>query len=111
MINTPATAATRLLLRLPDDVASELARVVPTRQRNRFMVELLRRELGSPSKELVEACEYLNKIEAKNPHLVMEAQEWLAAELTESVDNWDTDFDQEKFLTQFTAAQAELKRK
>ena len=95
-----------MLLRLPDDVATKLARAVPPRQRNQFLVDLVRRELEKEDPELVAACEAMNAIEAAHPELVAETQQWLDADLTGSVDDWDPDFDRESCEREFALAQA-----
>lgn len=96
----------QVLLRLPDDLATRLARAVPTRQRNAFLVELIRQRLAQEDAELVAACEYMNRIEAQHPELVAEAQEWLDAPLSAEADALDDEFDAEEFEREFAIAQA-----
>lgn len=55
---------------------------------------------------LMEAAERMNALEAHYPELARETQEWVGAELTESVDVWDPDFDREAFELDFAEAQA-----
>lgn len=105
MLNTKPPPPKQVLLRLPDDLAAQLARAVPPRQRNRFLVDLLRQELGKEDAELVAACEAMNAIEAAHPELLIETQEWLDADLSGSVDDWDPDFDRETFEREFAIAQ------
>lgn len=107
MLNTQTPPPKQVLLRLPDDVAAKLARAVPPRKRNQFLVDLLRHELNKEDAELVAACETMNAIEAAHPELLAETQEWLNAELTASVDEWDPDFDRDKFEREFAIAQAQ----
>ena len=45
MLNIQTSPPKQVLLRLPDDVAAKLARVVPPRQRNRYIVDLLKQDL------------------------------------------------------------------
>lgn len=110
MLNTQTSPPKQVLLRLPDDVAAKLARAVPPRQRNRYIVDLLKRDLlakkKAESRMLAEAADRMNKLEAQYPELLVETQEWLDAELTESVDVWDPDFDRETFEREFATAQA-----
>ena len=47
----------------------------------------------------------MNELEAKHPELLQEAREWEAAELTDSVDVWDADFDREMFERDLAEAQ------
>jgi hypothetical protein len=108
MLNTQTPPPKQVLLRLPDDVAAKLARAIAPRQRNQFLVDLVRQELEKEDAELVAACEAMNAIEAAHPELLAETQEWLDAELTGSVDDWDPDFDRETFEREFAIAQAAL---
>ncbi len=108
MLNIQTTPPRQVLLRLPDDVAAKLARAVPPRQRNQFLVNLVRQELEKEDAELVAACEAMNAIEAAHPELLVETQEWLDADLSGPVDDWDPDFDRETFEREFAIAQAKL---
>ena len=100
----------QVLLRLPDDVAAQLARAVPPRQRNRYIVDLLAKSFAdkheAESRLLTEAAERMNALEAQYPALARETAEWVNAELTESVDVWDPDFDREAFERDLGEAQA-----
>lgn len=106
MLNLHTTPPRQVLLRLPEDVATKLARAVPPRQRNKFLVALVRQELEKEDAQLVAACEAMNALEAAHPELLIETQEWLDADLTGSVDNWDPDFDRETFEREVAIAQA-----
>lgn len=108
MLNSQQAAPKQVLLRLPEDVATKLARAVPARQRNQFLVELLRQELDKENAALVAACDALNAVEAAHPEFVVQTQQWLDADLTASVDDWDPDFDREAFKREFAIAQAKL---
>lgn len=108
MLTTQTPPPKQVLVRLPDDVAAKLARAVPPRQRNKFLVDLVRQELERENAELVAACEAMNALEAAHPELLLETQEWLNADLTGSVDEWDSDFDRETFEREFAIAQAAL---
>lgn len=101
----------QVLLRLPADVAARLARAVPPRKRNQFLIDLVRRELEKEDHALIEACEALNRIEAGNPALRTEPNEWLSAELTAPVGELDPDFDAETFSREAAEAQATSARK
>ena len=96
----------QVLLRMPADVAARLARAVPPRKRNQFLIDLVRRELEKEDHALIEACEALNRIEAGDPALRAEPSEWLAADLTAPVDEWDPDFDAETFAREAAEAKA-----
>lgn len=109
MLNIQASPATQVLLRLPIDVAAKLARAVPSRKRNQFLVDLVRQELDKEDAELVAACEAMNAIEAAHPELLAETQEWIDADLTGSVDDWDANFDRKSFEREFSIAQMKLR--
>jgi hypothetical protein len=104
--SNPPPIPKQMLLRLPDDVATKLARAVPPRQRNAFLVNLVRQELDKEDAELVAACDAMNALEATHPEQL--AQEWLDADLSGSVDAWDGDFERETFEREFAIAQAQL---
>ena len=110
MLNTQTPPPKQVLLRLPDDVAAKLARAVPPRQRNRYIVDQLKQDLLSKqeaeSRMLAEAADRMNELEAQYPELSRESEEWVNSELTESVDVWDPDFDREAFEREFAEAQA-----
>lgn len=108
MLNTQARPSKQVLLRLPEELATKLARAVPPRRRNQFLVDLVRHELEKEDAELVAACEAMNALEATQPELLAQTQEWLDAELTASVDEWDANFDRETFEREFAIAQAQL---
>ena len=108
MLNTQSPPAKQVLLRLPDDVAAKLARAVPPRKRNQYLVDLVRQDLEKEDAELVAACEAVNRWEAAHPELAKETQEWLDADLTGSVDDWDANFDAELFSREAAIAQAAL---
>ena len=82
---------------------------MPPRQRNRYIVDLLKQDLQSKqeaqSRMLAEAAERMNELEAQYPELARETDEWVNAELTESVDVWDPDFDRATFEREWSEAQ------
>lgn len=92
---------TQVLLRLPDDLAARLSHVVASRQRNHYLVELLRRELGRESGDLEQAARRLNEIEAKSAALRRESSRWVKAPLDPAVDDG---FDAVTFERQFAIA-------
>ena len=53
----------QITLRLPHDLAQRLAANTPTRKRNQFVVDLVRRELDRESRELEEAAQSLSLLE------------------------------------------------
>lgn len=110
MLSTNDSLPKQVLVRLPPTVAAELARRIPPRQRNRYIVELLERDLKdreqAERRQLIEAAEYMNRLEAENPELARESQEWVDAKLTMFPDD-DDDFDRELFEREFAEAQAQ----
>lgn len=98
----PATKPQQLLLRLPDDLAQRFAQLVPSRQRSRYLLDLLRADLDRESQALAQAAMTLNELEAGHPALAAEAAQWTAARLTT---NDDAGFDADAFEREFAAAQ------
>jgi len=108
MLRTPAHRPKQVLLRLPDELATRLARAVAPRQRNQFLVDLVRQALDLEDAQLQAACTYMNRIEAANPALAREGAEWVGSALTPAVEHSDPDFDLVTFEREFGAAQAAL---
>lgn len=96
----------QVLLRLPEDVATRLARAVPPRKRNQFLIDLVRRELDKEDEALVAACEGMNRLEAESAALQAEATEWLDAPLLPDADALDAGFDADAFARDAAKAQA-----
>ena len=106
---TPSGSAPKpqqLLLRLPDDLAQRFAQLVPSRQRSRFLLNLLRTELDRESQALAEAAKTLTAQEAEQAGLAAESAQWVEASLT--TDD-DVDFNAETFEREFAQAQQEAK--
>lgn len=93
----------QLLLRLPDDLAQRFAQVVPSRQRSRFLLDLLRTELDRESQALAQAAQTLSAQEAGQKTLAAESAQWVDAPL--STDD-DAGFDAATFEREFAQAQA-----
>jgi hypothetical protein len=108
MIQAPAPSISiaksqQLLLRLPNDLACRFAQVVSQRQRSRFLIDLLRRELDRESNELVDAALRLNAAEQGDKNLAAEDDEWLDTAL---VTAGDDGFDAAVFEQQYKVAKA-----
>ena len=105
LANSSASAAKpqQLLLRLPDDLAQRFAQVVPSRQRSRFLLDLLRSELDRESLALELAAKTLTELESGHPSLAAETAQWLEAPLASDD---DADFNAEEFEREFAKAQA-----
>ena len=86
----------QITLRLPEDVARRLAACTPSRKRNQFLVDLVRRELDRESRELEEAAMRLSLLE-KTPST--EDTEWLALD----DDAVFGEFDEKRFLKELSA--------
>jgi len=108
MLLTSSHHPKQVLLRLPDELAARLAQAVAPRQRNRFLVDLVRQALDREEAQLLAACEYMNRIEAAHPALAREGEEWVRSGLAPAVERADPDFDRATFEREFCAAQAEL---
>jgi hypothetical protein len=93
----------QLLLRMPDDLAQRFAQVVPSRQRSRFLLDLLRNELDRESLALAQAAKTLTELETDNPAVGDENAQWVAASL---VGDDDPHFNAEAFEREFATAQA-----
>lgn len=104
--SSSSTKPQQLLLRLPDDLAQRFAQLVPSRQRNRFLLNLLRTELDRESLALEQAAKTLTELESKQPALAAETAQWVEAPLT--TDD-DADFDAEAFEREFAQAQSKAK--
>ena len=81
----------QITLRLPQDLAQRLAASSPSRKRNQFVVDLVRRELDRESRELEEAAQRLSLLE--QPHTADDA-DWL--ELDDALAGGE--FDEQRFL-------------
>lgn len=87
----------QMTLRLPEDLAKRLAACTPSRKRNQFVVDLVRRELDRESRELEEAAQRLSSLEALH---ATEDSEWLAMADDEAA--WG-EFDERRFLKELRA--------
>ena len=100
---SPTQKPKQFLLRLPDDLAQRFARVVPSRQRSRFILDLIRSELDRESDALAQAAQNLTTFESGNPAVATESAQWVAASMA---DDDDAGFDALKFDREFAQAQA-----
>jgi len=86
-----------MTLRLPEDLARRLAAATPSRKRNQFVVDLVRRELERESRELQEAAIRLSSLEAAH---ASEDSEWL---VFDNKPVGDDEFDEKRFLSELKA--------
>lgn len=96
-----------LLLRLPSDLALRFAQVVPSRQRSRFLLDLLRAELDRESQSLADVANKLTDSESGQLEVLTESAQWTGSSLAAQD---DLQFDAAEFECEFTLAQAKLKR-
>jgi hypothetical protein len=94
----------QITLRLPNDLARQLAAYTPSRKRNQFVVELVRRELDRERRELAEATQRLSALEAAH---AVEDSDWLDLDTSDST--WG-EFDEERFLNELAAKQRPLSK-
>ena len=87
----------QITLRLPEDLAIRLAACTPSRKRNQFVVDLVRRELDRESRELEEAALRLTSLEVAHES---EDTDWLAIE--DDAASAD-EFDEKLFLMELHA--------
>jgi hypothetical protein len=87
----------QITLRLPEDLAIRLAACTPSRKRNQFVVDLVRRELDRESRELEEAALRLSSLEAAH---ASDDTDWLAFE--DEATSAD-EFDEKRFLKELSA--------
>lgn len=86
----------QITLRLPEDLARRLAACTPSRKRNQFVVDLVRRELDRESRELEEAAKRLSLLEQGHP---ADETGWLALDDDAA---WG-EFDEQRFLNEVAA--------
>ena len=102
------TTQHQVLLRLPEDLATRFAHVVPLRQRSRYLIDLLRRDLERESSELVQAAKRLTALEARHPAMAAEQTAWLNQRLASGN---DAGFDARVFERQFKEARTREQQK
>ena len=96
----------QLLLRLPSELALRFAQVVPSRQRSRFLLDLLRTELDRESQSLSNVAKKLTASEARQSEVLAESAQWTNSSLAAQD---DLQFDAAEFEREFALAQAKLK--
>jgi hypothetical protein len=67
---------TQILIRLPEDIATRFRAVVPSRQRNKFVADLVRVALERQEASLAKIAEQVNEDERSNPELIAEDRDW-----------------------------------
>lgn len=102
--SSSAAKPQQLLLRLPDDLAQRFSQVVPSRQRSRYLLDLLRAELDRESLALAQAAKTLTELEMGHPALAADTAQWADASLTSDD---DADFNAQEFEREFAKAQSQ----
>ena len=95
----------QLLLRLPSELALRFAQVVPSRQRSRFLLDLLRTELDRESHSLANVAKTLTANESAQSVVLAESAQWTDAALAAQD---DLQFDAAEFEREFALAQVKL---
>jgi predicted transcriptional regulator len=68
--------ATQIIIRLPDDIAQRLRMLVPARQRNKFVTDLVESAVANREKELEHIAAVVTAEEQGDPALVEERKDW-----------------------------------
>ena len=68
----------QILIRLPADVATRLKAVVPARQRNKFIADLVARAIARHEDELAKIAAAVTDEERRKPELAQEMRDWEA---------------------------------
>lgn len=66
----------QILIRLPEEIASRFKAVIPARQRNKFVAELVQTALVAHEAELGKIAEKVTRDELANPELIAEDRDW-----------------------------------
>ncbi len=66
----------QILIRLPEDIAARLKAVVPPRQRNKFLADLVTTAIVHHEEKLGRIAAAVTEDERKNPKLRQETREW-----------------------------------
>ena len=68
----------QILIRLPEEIFSRFKAVVPPRQRNKFVAELVKKALAAHEAKLGKIAEEVTQEELANPELMAEDRDWNA---------------------------------
>ena len=66
----------QILIRLPEDVAAKLKAVVPARQRNKFVAELVATAVARHEDKLAKIATAVTNEEKRNPKIAQEMRDW-----------------------------------
>ena len=68
----------QFLIRLPEEVAARLKAVVPARQRNKFVTELVATAVAHHEAKLAKIADAVTNEEKRNPTIAQETRDWEA---------------------------------
>ena len=68
----------KFLIRLPEDVAARFKAAVPSRQRNKFVAELVATAVACHEDELAKIATSVTNDEKRNPNIARETGDWEA---------------------------------
>jgi hypothetical protein len=68
----------QILIRLPEEVAARLKAVVPPRQRNKFVSDLVATAIARHEDELAKIATAVTNEEKRNPRIAQETRDWEA---------------------------------
>ena len=71
-----AAMTNQILVRLPEEIATRFKAVVPPRQRNRFIADLVKTALAVREAELGKIAAEVTRDELENAELVAEDSDW-----------------------------------
>ena len=67
---------TSMLIRLPDDVVSRFRSLVPARQRNKFLADLVAKAVADQESDLEQIAAAVTREERADPELQQELADW-----------------------------------
>ena len=67
---------TSMLIRLPDDVVSRFRSLVPARQRNKFLADLVAKAVSDQESDLEQIAAAVTREERADPELQQELADW-----------------------------------
>ena len=68
--------ATQIIIRLPDEIAQRLRSLVPVRQRNKFVTDLVETAVANREKELEQIAAAVTAEEEGRPAIRQELKDW-----------------------------------
>jgi hypothetical protein len=81
--------ASQIILRLNDDTASRFRSVIPARQRNKFVADLVETALRAEEAKLTKIAEAVNAEELADPELLDDLRAWERTTIADGLDASD----------------------